>query len=186
MKHSLSRYGYPQPAKKEIEKAMGKSLVEFYQMLMPTANPLKLAYSHHEFQKTKHYLIKPFPNTIKTLTILKNSGFSLAAVSNRMRESLLESLKATKIFDYFDIIVSADDVSNPKPHKDHLLAALKKLKVKPTHSYMVGDTEQDVLAGKNAHVKTVGVTYGLLGERIKKHKPDWVIDDIGELLKILK
>ncbi len=186
MEYSLMQHGYPKPSKKQLNKAMGKPLIEFYQMLIPTADYSRLASTHHEFQKTKHYLIKPFPNTIKTLDSLKNSGFSLAAISNRMRESLLESLKTTGIFDYFDVIVSADDVESPKPHPDPLLMALKKLKVESNNSYMVGDTEQDVLAGQAAQVKTVGVTYGLLGHRIKKHRPDYVINDIGELLGILK
>ncbi len=184
MQYSLSEHGYPEPSKKEIGKALGKSLVEFYQILMPTADPLKLAYTHQEFQKINPHLIKLFPNTVKTLKVLKTSGFFLAVVSNRMRESLLESLKLTGIHDYFDVIVSADDVGNCKPHKDHLLVALEHLQIKPENAYIVGDTEVDILAGKNAQVKTIGVTYGLEGKKIAEHKPDFIINDIEELLKI--
>ena len=50
---------------------------------------------------------------------------------------------------------------------------------------MVGDSEVDVYAGKNAGTKTVGVTYGFHGEHIAKTHPDYVIDDIEELLKIV-
>lgn len=186
MRNSLSLHGYPQPSEKEIEKAFGKSLIEFYRVLTPGADPVKLANTHHEFQKENFHLIKPFPKTKKILKSLKDSGFLLAAVSNRMRESLLHSLKLAGIFDYFDVIVSADDVDNPKPHQDHLLTALKKLEVEPVNAYMAGDTENDILAGKNAKVKTIGVTYGFLGKEIKKHKPDYLIDNIEELLTITK
>ena len=44
---------------------------------------------------------------------------------------------------------------------------------------------EDILAGKNAGVKTVGATYGFLGKDIKKLKPDFVIDDLGELIDII-
>ncbi|MCL4366439.1 HAD-IA family hydrolase, partial [Patescibacteria group bacterium] len=100
--------------------------------------------------------------------------------------NILKSLKHVGILDYFDIVVGADDVNNPKPHQDHVLAALQKLGVEPENAYMVGDTDHDILAGKSAGVKTIGVTYGWLGQDIKKYKPDYVIDDIEQLLKILK
>ena len=63
-------------------------------------------------------------------------------------------------------------------------SALYKLKNKET--VIVGDTENDILAGKAAGIKTVGVTYGWIGKDIKKANPDFVIDNIEELLKVLK
>ncbi|MBI2086378.1 HAD hydrolase-like protein [Candidatus Daviesbacteria bacterium] len=66
-----------------------------------------------------------------------------------------------------------------------MLTALGKLGVEPINAYMVGDTGDDILAGKNAGVKTVGVTYGFLGKDIAQYNPDFIIDDIEELFKIL-
>ncbi len=165
---------------------MGRPLLEFYKFILPEADSIKLAQTHHNFQQENFHLVKPFSKTKKTLKILKNSGFLVAAVSNRSRESLLKSLKLTGIFKFFGVVVCADDVDNPKPHQEHLLVALKSLRIKPSSAYMVGDTENDILAGKNAGVKTVGVTYGWLGKKIAKYKPDYLIDDIEELLDILK
>ncbi len=77
-------------------------------------------------------------------------------------------------------------MKNPKPHKDHPLKALEILEVDRKDAILVGDTDKDILAGKNAGIKTVGVTYGWIGEEIKKSQPDFVIDDIEELLDILR
>jgi len=186
VRHSLTAYGYPYPTEKNIKKVMGRPLTEFYELLLPETDPLILAKTHQKFQDENFHLVKAFPKAKKTLQNLKNSGFLIAAVSNRTRESLLRSLKAAEIFEYFDVVVSADDVRNPKPHKEHLLFALEQLQVKPANSYMVGDTDQDILAGKSAKVKTVGATYGFLGSEIKKYQPDYLIDDIEELLEILR
>lgn len=187
VKHAVTAHKYSYPSDQHIRKAMGgKPLVEFYEALLPGSDTMKLAKSHRQFQADNPALIRPFPKTKKTLRDLKNKGFLIAAVSNRMRESLLFSLKQTEIIDYFDVVVSAEDVPSPKPHKDHLLTALQKLNVDPVNSYMVGDTEHDILAGKNAGVKTVGVTYGFLGPEIKKYNPDYVIDDIEGLLTVLQ
>lgn len=186
VKYALAQVGSPYPAEKDLKKVMGKPLVEFYQSLLSGIDPLELSKFHKQFQKQNEYLIKPFPKTHKTLKALNDLGFSMAAVSNRMRESLVYSLKLTKTMDFFDTIVAAEDVVNPKPHKDHLLTALKSLQVKPEQAFMVGDSDIDILAGKNAKVKTVGVTYGWLGSGIKKHNPDFLIDEIDQLLEILK
>ncbi len=51
---------------------------------------------------------------------------------------------------------------------------------------MIGDASVDIEMGKNAKVKTVGVTYGFGGQGIKNSSPDFVIDDIENLLDILR
>ena len=48
---------------------------------------------------------------------------------------------------------------------------------------MVGDTEYDIMMGKNAGTKTCGVTYGN-GSRESLSEADWIIDDFGKLLEI--
>lgn len=186
VKHSLATHGFGYPEDKLLKKAIGRSLLEFYEILLPDADPTKLANTHHDFQQKNFHLVKLFPNTKMVLSDLKSAGFSMAAVSNRSRESLIPSLKLTGIFKFFDAVLSVDDVESPKPHKDHLLVALKSLQVKSGNAYMVGDTENDILAGKAAKVKTVGVRYGWLGKDIAKHKPDYLIDDIEQLLDILR
>jgi len=50
---------------------------------------------------------------------------------------------------------------------------------------MVGDTEVDIRAGKNAGVRTVAATYGFGGPDVVKHNPDFVIDDIEDLLALI-
>lgn len=185
VKNCITVHKLPAVSDKELKKVMGNALVKFYGALFPEVDSSVLTKTHREFQENNFHLIKQFPKTKKTLQSLKKSGFLLAAVSNRMRESLVHSLKLAGIFDYFDTVVCADDVVNPKPHRDHLLAALLDLKIGPEDLFMVGDTENDILAGKNAKIETVGVTYGWLGKDIAKHNPDYVIDDIEDILEII-
>lgn len=186
VKHAFVVHNYPFPSDEDLREAMGKPIVEYYESFVSPDEALKLIQTHRAFQEKNFDLIKPFPNTKKTLKRLKDSGFLIAAVSNRSRESLVPTLKMTGFLKLFDAVVASDDVKNPKPHQDHILAALEVLQVEPINSYMVGDTEKDILAGKNAKVKTVGVTYGWLGKDIAQTNPDFMIDNIDELLRIIK
>ena len=186
-KYTLNFHNHPQPADKVIKSFMGKPLLEFYKAAFPNIqDATQFAKTHHDYQVDKFDLGKPFPKVKQTLKKIKTQGIFIAAVSNRTKNSLHKSLKIAKIDQYFDLVVSAEDVKNPKPHKEHLMKALKHFKVSPKNAFMVGDTDHDIMAGKNAGTKTIGVTYGFFGQSIKETNPDFVIDDMKELLGVLK
>lgn len=172
--------------KEEIENVKGKPLLEFYKTLFPNQDFEAFAKTHHEFQVGRYQSGMLFPNVETTLKKLKDSGYKIAAVSNRSNKGLVESLGLNGVLQYFDTIVGTDNVVNPKPHPDHPMQALKNMEILAEDAIMVGDTQTDILAGKNAKIKTVGVTYGWIGNDIKKHNPDFIIDSLPELLKILK
>ena len=51
---------------------------------------------------------------------------------------------------------------------------------------MVGDNYHDIEAGKNAGTASVGVAWSVKGrEYIESFKPDYIIDEMADLLKIL-
>lgn len=185
LQYTLSFHGYPK-SMDEIRKVMGQPLLDFYKSLVPEGPSEVLAQTHKSFQKERFHLSKAFPKTKKVLKTLKSKGILLAAISNRTKSSLDRSLKNAQIYKYFDLVLYVEDVKNPKPHPDHIHLALKKLKVRPNQAYLVGDTKVDILAGKNAGVKTVAVTYGFAGKDILKHNPDFVIDDLEDLIKIIQ
>lgn len=82
-------------------------------------------------------------------------------------------------------IVTGDDVTHFKPHPEGLYKALETLKANPEDAIMVGDSNADVLAGKNAKTKTVGVTYAFSSTNvIKQADPDYIYD-IRDLLSVI-
>lgn len=185
IKYSLDQHGHA-ISDQEIKQAMGRPLLEFYKFILPKTDWLLLANTHRQFQQGKFNLAKPFPKVKKTLKKLKAAGFSIAAISNRGRSSLVTSLGKAKLLQFIDLTVSAEDVKNPKPDAEHILTALDYFNIQPINAFMVGDTDHDILAGKSAGVKTIGATYGFFGKEIKKYDPDFVIDSIEQILKILK
>ena len=55
----------------------------------------------------------------------------------------------------------------------------------PENSIFVGDTETDILTGKEIKSKTIAVLNGMRNlERLKYLEPDFIIPTIHELLKI--
>jgi pyrophosphatase PpaX len=170
---------------KDIVPLMGRRLEIMFQGLTGEQNVDLLVRTYRDFQNSNLHLSEPYLRTEETLRKLKQLGIKLAAVSSRSSENVGSTLELAKILNYFDAVITGDQVKNPKPHPEPIKKALKKLKVLPSEAFMVGDTDVDILAGKAAGTKTIGVTYGSHGEGIKDFDPDFVVNDISEILEII-
>jgi phosphoglycolate phosphatase len=62
---------------------------------------------------------------------------------------------------------------------------MKKLAFKPSETVVVGDAPYDILMGRNAGVRTCGVSYGNGSrEDMERAGADWLIDRFDEILLI--
>ena len=86
------------------------------------------------------------------------------------------------IGDCFDCIIGGDTVAARKPDPEPVLAALRELKGSATAAVMVGDSENDVKAGRGAGARTCAVAYGFCtAEQLRVSEPDVLIDRFDEL-----
>jgi pyrophosphatase PpaX len=183
---TLVKHGYPKPTRPQIAKTGGRSLADGYRAFAPEDDLPALMQSHRAFQENRRHLIKPYDGLHEMLKSLSDAGLLLAVLSSRYG-NLVPSLKAASIDKYFDVIVHGEAVERHKPHPEGLIKALKELGVKPTESAMLGDTDVDILTGKAANVAiTVGITHGFHTRKVlNKAKPDYIVDSLSEIPKIL-
>lgn len=86
--------------------------------------------------------LKMEPNLVEALKILKASSIKLAVCTNRTT-TMRPIIEMYGLGDYFDIVVTALDVANPKPHPEAVLKILDALKVPKNETIFVGDSEID-------------------------------------------
>ena len=101
-----------------------------------------------------------FPTSIKVLEKLKSRGKKIGIVSSNSINTVKKASEKFGILSFFDAVLGIEDPGRPKPHSDKILFCLKMLKCKAYESILVGDTIEDVSAGKNAGVYTIGVLTG--------------------------
>ncbi len=95
------------------------------------------------------------------LEALKSKDVQLAIATNAYRTTAVESLKHTGIYEFFDAIVTADDVNKVgKPHPDMLLRLLDTLSILPHASIFVGDSHKDRVAAQKASIDFLMVNWG--------------------------
>lgn len=184
--YTLKQFNYLKPDfRKNMITLFGAPLTECYKVLAPDGNNQELCVVHDTWQNENLHLVQPFPSVIETVEALQKKGSRIGAVTNRLRGSATTILGYSAVDKAMEVIIGVEDVINPKPHPEGILKAMEIMKVKPEETMMVGDSEFDILAGKEAGVITVGVRTGLHPEAMEAAKPDYVINRMSELIELL-
>jgi putative hydrolase of the HAD superfamily len=135
------------------------------------------------YRRVKEGLLYPYPKVIPTLNQLKKK-YRLAILSDAPKIQAWIRLAAMGIQDKFDMVITFDETKSKKPSLKPFLYILKKLRLRPEECIMIGDSlKRDVAPAKRLGFKTVFAKYGEDKEKARV-KPDYVINDIKELLKI--
>jgi phosphoglycolate phosphatase len=91
-------------------------------------------------------------------------------------------LRHFEIARFFRCIIGGDSLPERKPHPGPVLEAAARLAVAPGNAVMVGDSENDILAGRSAGCVTCGAGYGFRGtELLTRAGPDLMVNGILEL-----
>ena len=125
---------------------------------------------------------KPYEGVVDTLESLKERGILLAVATNKPHAITLEVLKRLKMFHYFDEVLGADLLPEKKPSPLLLLEIAKRLEVPPELGLMVGDSENDILAGRRAGMLTAHARWGY---KAPQSPPDYHLDNPKELLRLI-
>lgn len=131
-----------------------------------------------------------YEGTIELLAELRRRMKKTALVTSSFRYLVLPALKNTKTENFFDVILTRDDVKKGKPNPEIISEALKKLGGLKEEAVNVGDSYHDVQTGKNAGVPTI-IFYPEENEKfytleeLQSEKPDYLVRDFKELLDII-
>jgi len=121
-----------------------------------------------------------FPGVVRALGELQRRGIKIGIVTRNCRECVA-LIRAKHDFPC-DVILTRDDVRNVKPHRDHLLAALRALGRCSDEAIMVGDHVSDMMSGKSAALTTVGVlTSGAERRELQQAGADLILDSAADL-----
>jgi phosphoglycolate phosphatase len=119
-----------------------------------TFKSFKAYYAKHSHDRTGAYA-----GVVELLRELKEDGYALAIVSNKLDSAVKELSRV-----YFDGIVKVAIGDQPglakKPAPDMVEAALKELGKTKEHAVYVGDSDVDFLTAKNSGLPCISVLWG--------------------------
>jgi HAD superfamily hydrolase (TIGR01549 family) len=137
--------------------------------------------NRQEFEKDLR-LIEGVEKMIKILS----ARYKLGIVSARSESGVMQFLKRFSLKRYFSVIVTAQTCYYTKPFPHPLIFAAEQVHVPPEKCLMVGDTIVDILAGKAAGMKTIGVLSGFgTFTELRKAAADFILSSPAELVSML-
>lgn len=94
---------------------------------------------------------------------LKINGYKIGLCSNSIRKTIIRMMELSKLINYFEIILSNEDVKNSKPNPEIYINAMSKLEILPEETLIVEDNENGIKAAKasGAHLLKVKNPYEL-------------------------
>lgn len=129
--------------------------------------------------------VRLFPHVLETLKTLHDRGLQLAICSSRGRPTLEGFVKSFHLEHYVSMVVSSNDVEHHKPHPEPVQKILAALGIAPEEALVVGDANYDILMGRAAGCRTVGVSYGnQTADDLRAAGADHLIDDFADLLTL--
>jgi len=101
--------------------------------------------------------IEPLPGVRRWLERLREDGWRQAIASSAPLLNVETILDALRIGDYFDAIVTGEDVDRGKPDPEVFLKAAAKLGAPPSRCVVVEDAPAGIEAARRAGMRVIGV-----------------------------
>ena len=124
---------------------------------------------------------KMYPGIKELIDSLYKQGVHLAVVTNKpdvIAKKMVQSLFGSK----FLYIYGNNPIYPRKPDPYFVNQIVNDLQVDKQKVFYIGDSDVDMLTGKNAGVKTIGVAWGFRGkEELIMHGANYVVEDAREI-----
>ncbi|MFZ5987882.1 MAG: HAD family hydrolase [Bacillota bacterium] len=125
------------------------------------------------FSEKFNEFVKPIDGIYELIKYLRETGIKVGLFTGRGLRVSKIILEKLNLSGFFDVVLSGDDTTKPKPDPEGILKVLEKLCVSPHESVYTGDFEVDVLASKAAGVTSVLALWSsTASEELKNLNPD--------------
>jgi phosphoglycolate phosphatase len=125
----------------------------------------------------------PYPGVRESLEELGTK--KLAVLTNKPVDFSKALLAGLQMADKFIYIYGGNSFAQKKPGPVGVFRLMKDAKVAREATLLIGDSDTDVLTGRNAGVWTCGVTYGIGSRTLEATPPDWLVGDMREVAALL-
>lgn len=174
----------------DVCEAMNSN-THFWELVLPPDQPdRQAAIERLQTEASRHWPAilqaygHPLPGLRDTLRALSKQGFRLGIVTGS-RETAIVPLKEADLMDFFEIVITKNDVQGRKPDPEGLLLCARELNLAPSECVYVGDASPDIQAARAAGMLAVAVLTGAGdSSRLSAEGPDWIVASHAHLTEI--
>ena len=190
--HVMKKFGYPAKSINELKNAVGKGA----KAIMAKGNG-KWEWFDEKIKNemTDEFLSFYKKNILHESTLLngvkeflkwcKNQNISMAVCTNKTEHLAIDLLKKIEIYEFFEYVSGHNTFEYCKPDPRHLLRTIEILNGDKNKSIMIGDSETDANAAKEAEIPMILLKYGYTEKRSEEIYHNHLIKDFIGIEKII-
>jgi pyrophosphatase PpaX len=187
--HTLARHGLPPRTDEEWLKGVGTPLTVQLAEWHDEMGTIEAMIATYRDYNLKHHdrMVTVYPGVLEAVREIKAAGLQTGLVTSKNRQGALRGLKLVGLEALMDVLVCADEVTNPKPHPEPVEKAVALLGADPATTVYVGDSVHDMHSGRAAGVRTAAALWGPFGRaQLEDAKPDFWLETPGDLVRLTK
>ena len=196
--HVMRKFGYPTKSTKEIRNLVGQGAGAM--LGRSIWGQAKKEFSKVQDEKVKKEMVKEFvdfygKNIVNESTLIngvkdflvwsKQKNISMAVCTNKQEYLAIELLKKIGIYDFFEYVAGHNTFDYCKPDPRHLTTVIEILDGDIKKSLMIGDSETDANAAKDAGIPLILLEDGYTEKKITDIYHNHLIKDFVGIEKII-
>ena len=187
--HTLTQHNLPARTDEDWLKGVGTPLAVQFSEWRKSPEVLEALIATYREYNLKHHdsMVTVYPGVLEAVREIKAAGIQTGLVTSKNRMGALRGLKLVGLEALMDVLVCADEVTNPKPHPEPVEKALALLGADPASTVYVGDSIHDMHSGRAAGVKTAAALWGPFGrDHLESASPDYSLEVPGDLVGLVR
>jgi phosphoglycolate phosphatase len=196
--HVMKKFGYPTKSTEEIRNLVGQGAGAM--LGRSIWGQAKKEFGKVQNEKIKKEMVDAFvdyygKNIINESTLIngvkeflkwcKEKKISMAVCTNKQEHLAIDLLKKIGIYDYFEYVAGSNTFDYCKPDPRHLTNVIEILGGEIKRSIMIGDSETDANAGKNAGISVILLEDGYTEKNTTEIYHNHLIKDFIGIEKII-
>ncbi len=196
--HVMKKFGYPTKSINELKVLVGQGAKAMIGRAI--WGQAKKEFSKVNDDKIKKEMVDEFidfygKNIINESTLIKGvkefliwsreKNISMAVCTNKQEHLAIDLLKKIGIYEYFEYVAGSNTFDYCKPDPRHLTNVVEILGGEINKSIMIGDSETDANAGKNAGIPVILLEDGYTEKKTNEIHHDHLIKDFIGIEKII-
>jgi len=138
---------------------------------------------YYKFYSANHSkMADAYPGIRELIYKIKKANIPLSIYTGKGRDSSAITLKQIGVYEYFDMIVSGDDIENHKPSPEGVDVFIEKFNLNRENTILIGDATVDILAARNSGIKIGSAVWDSYGkEKVIAMGSDYLFYTVEEL-----
>ncbi len=139
------------------------------------------------FYANKHTTMASiYPGIKEIIQAIKSAGLPISIFTGKGKSTTEITLGFIEVYEYFDMIVTSDDVKNHKPSPEGINKFIDAFNLQRNRVLMIGDSPADILASKNAGIKIASVVWDSYAkDKVLSMESDYVFHTVSELKEFI-